>query len=142
MLYAGPFSSLGLWLEEEGYDAAEKDGGSDTARGSCDPTGEGAQQAIFSDRLFYPFGEQLTEAGEWNGGAGAAEVDDVLVDAQTAQYHPGDHIEHQDLGGGQLGPVDEDLSDEAKGPSAEEGTQIGEKSIHFYTPFSVEMATA
>lgn len=76
------------------------------------------------------------------GGAGAAEVDDVLVDAQTAQYHPGDHIEHQDLGGGQLGPVDEDLSDEAKGPSAEEGTQIGEKSIHFYTPFSVEMATA
>ena len=43
MLYAGPFSSLGLWFKEESYDTAEKDGGSNTARGSRDPTGEGAQ---------------------------------------------------------------------------------------------------
>ena len=70
----------------------------------------------------------MAEAREGDRGSGAAPFDQRLVKSQRAEGHAGHHISGEDAGRGQLGLVDEDLTDGADQPAAEERVEIFHKT--------------
>ena len=59
--------------------------------------------------------------------------------AQDDTHH---HVKNENSCRGELGFVNQDLSDETENAAAEEGGQIGAGVTHDAPPFSVVMATA
>ena len=120
----GYFSPFWLRLEEKGDEIAEEHRRRDASRRRGHAARESAQEALLLHRLGDSLGQEIAETGEGDGGPRAAPLHQGLIEAQSSQDHAHDHIEHQDLGGGQLGLVDEHLSDKAEGPAAQEGPEI------------------
>ena len=107
-------SGFAFGLKKQGTEQAEEDGGRDAPGGGGHAPGEGPGQTGFADRLVDPFGQQVAKAGQGDGGTRSTPFDQIFIQPQAAQHHPGNDIKDQNAGGGQAGLVDEELSDDAE----------------------------
>ena len=68
------------------------------------------QKPLFVDGLSDALGQVVAEACQRYRGPGTGEVHQRFIDAQRAQQHAGDNVEHQNAGRRQLGFVNQDLA--------------------------------
>ena len=120
----GYLSTFFLGLEENGCQHGKDHRCGDAAGGSGEAAGEDAYRPLFRHGLGHALGKTVSEAGEGDGGAGAAPVHQILIDAHRLQKHSGHHIAGEDAGGGQLGAVDEQLAGGAEDAAAEKCVQV------------------
>ena len=113
-------SPLAAGAEQHRHGNAAHHRRGNTAGRRGEAAGEHAQPPFLRNSLGCPLGKKMAEARQGYGGTGTAPVRQRLIEAQSAEEHPRHHVAREDAGGGQLGPVDEDLPHGAEDAAAEE----------------------
>ena len=125
-------------LAEEGGEGGEDDRRGDAAGGGRQAARERAEQPALRHGLRHALRQRIAEAGQRDGCARAAPVDEVLVDADGLQQNARHDVAREDARGCQLRAVDENLPDGAEQSAAEKRVQI----FHQKPSFAAEKTTA
>ena len=98
--------------EHQGSDGGEDHRRGDAAGGGGKAAGEDPQPALLRHSLLNPFGQTRAKARQGYAGTRTPPFRNGRIHTDGLQKHAGHYIPRQDTGGGKLGFVDENLSDD------------------------------